>query len=459
MIYSSMLFVYGFFPLSLLIYYAVPKKYSEKVLLGLSAVFCGVMSLYFLIFMVFYILFNYSMCRIIEFLKKKKSIPEVPLASMIILDITVIFAFRTPYMEWFSDMIHAPDGFFPIGISFFTLSVIGTLIDVYKGKQKTEPDIVRFALYIVFFPKLIMGPVMRYSTFCKKIDKQQRGLSEIGTGVSIFVKGLAKKVIFADTLFMLYSAVNNTEGTRCTSLTALLGIAAYLFCLYFNMSGFADMGNGIAWCFGYRFPKSFCYPLFSKKVRLFMSRWLTQVNMWFRRYAEKPIASVCRKKWLKTAVFVLAWGITGFWYTFTLNGFAGGFFIGIVLLAEGRFAGQNNMKITGITYTFAVSMLWAVSLSCSSISSSFRYISALFGRNGLADSLSLYLFKSYIPVLILSVLFSVDIFGKLTKKIGAKKYFDTVFTLFTPIIVLGMLVLCTIFMSSDGVSEMMQFRF
>ncbi len=459
MAYSSLLFIYGFFPLSLLIFYAVPKKHSEKALLALSAVYCGITSLYFLIFMALYIFFNYSMCRITQFLKEKESIAEVPLASMIVLDITAIFTFRTPYMEWFGDMLHAPDAFFPIGISFFTLSAIGTLIDVYKGKHKAEKNIVRFSLYIMFFPRLIMGPLLRYSTFCKIMDKQNSGLSSIGKGIGIFVKGLAKKVIVADTLYMLYSAANRADTEKVTALTAFLGVLAYLLCLYFNMSGFADMGCGIAECFGIHFPRSFNYPLFSKKICYFRGRWLTQLNFWFRRYAEKPITFICRKKWLKMTVFAFVSGMVGFWYTFSFNGFTAGFFIGTAMLIESRFANRTTLNFTGIAYTAAASLIWAVFLSTSGLKDAFGCFSELFGRYGLADSLSIYLLRKYIPIIILSLFASTDLFGKLMKKAEKNKHTGKAVLIFTPAVILGLLAVCTVLISADGYSEMIQFRF
>ncbi len=459
MIYSSLLFIYGFFPLSLLIFYAVPKKYSEKVLFGLSAVYCGLSSLYFLVFMAVYIFLNYSMCRITEFLKEKESIAEVPLASMIILDVTAIFTFRAPYMKWYGDMIHAPDAFFPIGISFFTLSAIGTLIDVYSGKQKAERDFVRFSLYIMFFPRLIMGPLLRYSTFSRVLDKRNTGLTSIGKGIGIFAKGLAKKVIVADTLYMLYSAANMTNSSGTASLTAVLGIIAYLLCLYFNMSGFADMGNGIAECFGYHFPKSFNYPLFSRKISYFRGRWLTQVNFWFRKYAEKPITFVCKKKWLKMTVFVLISGMTGFWYTFSLNGFAAGFFIGTVILIESRFANINTLNVTGSAYTLVAALIWTIFLSTKNLADAFGYIPVLFGKYKIADSLSVYLLKEYCLIIVLSVFASTKIFSRLMKKAKKNKYTERAILILTPIVTLGLIAVCTVLMSADGSSEMMQFGF
>ncbi len=458
MIYSSLPFIYVFLPVSIFLFFVVPKKYSEYLMLALSAVFCGFLSLYLLFFMIVYIFLNFSMCRIIEYLKKNKTIAEVPLASMIVLDITALFSFRAPYMKWFADMIHAPEGVFPIGISFFTLSMIGTLIDVYKGKIKAERNIVRFALYIMFFPRLIMGPLLRYGSFVKIMDSSKRSPETLGEGLILFIKGLAKKVIAADSLYMLYSAAARIESGKLTSLTAFMGLMAYLLCLYFNLSGFADMGNGVSLCFGYKFPQSFSYPLFSRRVRIFMSRWLSQVNMWFRRYAVKPLMTVSRKKWVKSLIFIFVWSLIGFWYTFSLNGFAAGMFIGIVIIIESRLLNQNIMEITGIIWTFAVALIWTAFISGNGLGDSLKYIAAVFGRNGLADSQSIYFIKSYSLVICGALFASTDIVKRLVKKAEGKKI-GNVFSVFIPFLAVGVLLVCTALMSSDGGSEMLLIRF
>lgn len=266
MIYSSLLFIYGFFPLSLLIYYAAGRKLRNGVLLILSMIFCGLISLYFLAFMILYTAVNFAACGFIEKKRPDKAWPSVCFALAVIFDIAAVFIFRTDLFSGLKSLIHVPDGFFPVGISFFTLSAVGTLIDVYCGRLKAERNIVNFGLYIMFFPRLFMGPVLRYSSFAKMLKNRRDGLNEIGIGFTIFVKGLAKKIIAADSLYMLYTAVRSIDIGTMTALTAWIGITAYLLCLYFTLSGFADMGVGIAYCFGFKFPQSFNYPLFSTRI-------------------------------------------------------------------------------------------------------------------------------------------------------------------------------------------------
>ncbi len=457
MAYSSLLFIYIFLPVSLIAFYAVPKKYREAVLLVLSMLYCAANSIYMLIFMLIFTLLNFTMSRITEFLREQKSIAEVALVSTVVIDITVIFGFRAPYMNWFSGMIRAPEGFFPLGISLYALSAIGTLIDVYKGKEKAEKNILRFALYIMFFPRLIIGPVMRYRTFRKMMKGESKGLEDIGTGLLIFIKGLAKKVLAADTLFTLYTAVKCTESHRMPLVTAWIGAAAYLLCLYFELSGFADMGAGVARCFGIVFPKCFNYPVFSTRVRLFAERWNTHAVLWFKRYISKPLRVQGKSKAAKIGAFLLAWALLGFWYNFNINGIVGGIFLGTVILAENRFRNRNTLKITGRIYTFVVAAIFAAFMSCGSVGLSLKYIASMLGAGGFADSQSWYFIRSYAVILAVCAFSASDLGRRILSAASKNKYTKPVFAA-VPVAAVIALSLCTAFLADKGFSEMLLIR-
>lgn len=457
MIYSSLQYIYGFLPLSLLIFFAVPKKYRELVLLGLSMVYCFSFSLYFLIFMAAYVILNYTMCRITEYLKSKKSIAEVAFASTVVLDITVLFAFRAPYMNWFAGMIRAPEGVFAVGISLFTLSVTGMLTDVYKGREKAETNIVRYALYVMFFPKLLIGPVMRYSTFRKAMKHRKTGLAEVGAGISVFVKGLAKKAIFADTLFMLYSAVSAPEGGRVPVVNAWLGVGAYMLGMYFELSGLADMGAGTARCFGLHFPACFRYPLFSRRINYFAARWNTPVVNWFRRHITLPLAASAKNGVARSAAFLAGWALMGFWYTFRASGIMAGILFGAAILVENRFRSKSTMKITGVIYTLIISAVCVSVFSLESSSKLIRHFGTLLGSGGFADSSTLYLIREYTFILIAAAYFSSALTHKLIRRISKMKAADKI-GLIQPIVIAALLVVCTVLLAGSGSSQQLFLR-
>lgn len=452
MVYSSLLYIYGFLPAALLLYYITPKKLRELVLLLLSMLFCSMISLYFLIFLAVFICVNYGCVRLINRLRKNENLAAIPMTIGIIFDLLALFAFRTAYFSWLHRIIKAPDSFYPIGISFFTLSAIGTLIDAYKGKVKAEISFIRFALFIIFFPKIIMGPLLRYSTFSKIIDKRRSSLSGIGIGMTIFVKGFAKKVIAADNLYMLFQSVQAENAEDLSAATAWLGIIAYVFCLYFTLSGLADMGTGCAYCFGIRMPQSFNYPLLSPRIKYFAARWQSQVVQWFRRYITKPLYSICRRKIVREIIFVFGWALFGFWYTFELNGMICGSILGVFLIIEARLREKKIMELTGIFYTFLVVVLCAVFLSGDSPAYSGRYLLTMIGAYGnLADSQTFYLLKSYIVLILLAMYASTDLFRNLMVKSGKRKIQAAV-TIVSPLIVVALLIICTALISYSGSS-------
>lgn len=455
MVYSSLLYIYGFLPISLLLYYLTPKKCREITILLLSMIFCGMISLYFLIFIAVFTIINYFCIKLIDKFQKNEMLSSVPLVFGIIFDLLSLLAFRTEYFTWLHKLIKAPEGFYPVGISFFVLSAIGTLIDVYKKRLSCKCSIMRFSIYIMFFPKLMMGPLLRYGSFSKLLDSRKSSLSGIGVGMTVFIKGLAKKVIIADNLYMLYRSVQSSNFEDISAVTAWLGIIAYIFCLYFTLSGIADMGTGIAYCFGICLPHSFNYPLLSSRIKYFGARWQSQVVQWLRRYITKPLYNSCEKKWLKEVISILGWSIFGFWYKFDLNGLVFGALIGAFIIIEARLREKKIMEFTGIFYTFLIVILCSVFLSGSSISYSIKYLLIMIGGNAtIADSQAFYLTKSYIVLILLAMYASTDLFRNMMTRSGKKKL-KIALNIVSPIMVTVLLIICTALLSYSGSSEML----
>ena len=454
MIYSSLLFVYVFFPVSLLLYYVTPEKYSNITLLALSVIFCGMNGAAYLLFLASYTALNFGFCHLIGKYRKNKFIAKGMLTLALVLDISVIFIFRSDFFSAYRELMSIPEVFFPVGISFFTLSAVGTLADVYSGRTEPEKNIVYFALYMMFFPRIIMGPPMRYSGFRKMLRHRKSGLADIGTGLSLFVKGFAKKVIAADTLYSLYNAASGVEIEKMPALTAWLGAVSFLLCFYFTISGFSDMGAGISCCFGFRISKSFNYPVFSPNVRCFTARWHMQVSQWFRRYVTKPLSSLCVKKIYRDIIIIAAGGLFGFWYTFDIGGTVSGLIWSTAVVVETRFIKEKQLQITGLLYTFILALVCSVFMSGGGLVYSMKYLFAMIGGNRLlADSQSLYLLKSYVLILIVSMYSAASFFRNIMVHSRRKKI-QNIITALSPLIVLSAMILCTVLISYRGSSDM-----
>lgn len=457
--YSSILFIYGFLPLSLGIYAITPRKLKDAALLLLSMVFVGFFGLRYLAFLGVYTVVNYAAARLTCALRRKNSRYKlVPFAAGILFDVIAIFVSRMEYFSWISRKLRFPDAFFPVGISLFTLSAVGCLLDVYGGRLKADRNFIRFALYIMMFPRLLMGPVIRYDVFCRILRDRRTGLQELGTGLTVFIKGLAKKVIAADTLYTLCTAVKASDVSELSAVTAWLGAVAYMLCLYFTLSGVADMGLGIGQCFGLRFPQSFNYPMFRSRIKYFAEKWHVQLIHWFRRYVTRPLSSRTNNRYARKLIFIGAWTLVGFWYSFSICGAVWGALMGAAMIVENRLSGLKMLKATGIIYTFILTTVFAVFLSGDSIGYSLEYLLAMIGANRfLADGLTLYLLRSYLVVLLITMYASTDLFRNMMIRSGRTR-FGAVTAAAAPVISLILLVVCTALMAYKGGSEMIIFR-
>ena len=370
-------------------------------------------------------------------------------------DIFVLFAFRTERFDLVYKAIGLHEGFYVIGISFFTLSALGYLIDVFNGKICSEKNIIRYSLYIMMFPRLLLGPVLRYDIFTRIMNGRKSGLKELGKGLTVFIKGLAKKVLAADTLYALYIAVRAYDNKEMSAVTAWLGIIAYILCLYFTLSGISDMGVGIGYCFGYKFPQSFNYPMFSSRIRYFAAKWHVQVIHWFRNYITKPFSSAKKNTYLSKIVFIGAWTLAGFWYGFSFSSAIWGVLMGSAIVVESSLRKSRMLKATGIIYTFLLVTSFSVFLANDRVADSFSFLFAMIGVNrSLTDGLTLYLLRSYLVVLLVTMYASTDLFRNMlvrSRRVFLRKVFSTA----TPVVMIILLAICTALLSASGSSEML----
>lgn len=456
MTYSSLLFIYIFLPVSLGIYCLVPKKIKDMVLLLESMVFCSFYGIKLLAFMIAYCAVNYVLALFIYSAKTK--LKHIPLVLGILFDVLMLLAFRSGYFSYIRDLMRIPGNIFPLGISLFTLSAIGCLADVYSGHVKADKNFIRFSLFIMMFPRLIMGPVMSYDSFALAMRRKRVNLSEIGAGITVFVKGLAKKIIIADPLFTLCYDVQSTERGGLSAASAWMGAAAYLLCLYFTLSGFSDMGTGIGRCFGLKFPNSFNYPIFSGKIRIFASKWHIQAIQWFRKYITRPLSSNTENRLISKLIFIGVWTLAGFWYGASAGAAFWGMLMGTAIVIENSSRKLKFIKSNGMIYTVPLIVIFSVFLACGDITYAWSYLRTMAGGSGiLADSVTAYLFRSYIAVFLIAVYASTDLFKNMITRIKKSRY-GFVLTVISPVAVLALLVICTAMMSYSGRSDDMIIR-
>ena len=222
----------------------------------------------------------------------------------------------------------------PIGISFYTFQTMSYSIDIYRGLVRPQKNPITLALYVTLFPQLIAGPIVRYETIVKELQHRTLNITQFSDGVRIFIIGLGKKVLIANTIGELWFEIQSQSISELTILTAWLGIIAFAFQIYFDFSGYSDMAVGLGKMFGFNFPRNFSYPYISKNVSEFWRRWHISLGSWFRDYVFIPLGGSKKGKFVTYRNLFIVWGITGLWHGASWNFVMWGLYFGIIIAIE-----------------------------------------------------------------------------------------------------------------------------
>ena len=337
MIFASLIFLYLFLPLNLLLYFfskSTPVK--NAVLLVFSLVFYAWGRPAWMLLLVLTAWLDFRNARSIE---KHRGTwrAKAAFAASLVFDIGVFVLFK--YSGFFAENINAlfgsmlpvPEFELPIGISFYTFQTLTYVIDVYRGDCKAQPRFSCYLLYLSMYFQLVAGPIVRYTDVQKEIGARAHSVSSAYAGMQRFICGLAKKVILADTAGVLAKKYMEADPASLPTLAAWLGSLMYIVQLYFDFSGYSDMAIGLGRIFGFRFPENFNYPYISKSVSEFWRRWHMTLGSFFRDYVYIPLGGNRRHVFLN--LFVV-WLLTGFWHGASWNFIFWGLYNGVFIALE-----------------------------------------------------------------------------------------------------------------------------
>lgn len=463
MLFSSLTFLFGFLPIMILLYFIIKNRtYRNIVLCIFSMIFYAWGEPKYIILMLFSILFNYLMALLIDKSKKRKLI----FALTIIINISLLFVFK--YLDFgilslnniFNVNIPLSNIALPIGISFYTFQIMSYVIDVYKKEVKVQKNIINLATYIVLFPQLIAGPIVRYQTVADEIMNRKENLNDFICGVKRFVIGLSKKVLIANQMALIADIAFNNVG-KYGSLFSWIGILAYTFQIFYDFSGYSSMAIGLGRMFGFHFLENFNYPYISLSVQDFWSRWHISLSTWFKDYVYIPLGgNRCSKiKWIRN--FMIVWLLTGLWHGASWNYVLWGVFYGIILLLEKMYLSKylNKLpKILRYLITMFVIMIGWTIFRADNIDILFSYIKSLFSFTKtdflilVVDNFNiLYLFLFFIP----AIIFCFPIIPKLRVKYENKIWFVLLECLITGILFF----LCISMLVSSTYNPFIYFKF
>ena len=470
MVFSSLFFVFGFLPIALALYYLVPMKAKNLMLLAVSLVFYAWGEPVYVVLMVLSIAINYAAGREIGALVEtgQKARAKTALLSTVVVDLGVLGFYK--YAGFFVQNFNAispvdipdPDLALPIGISFYTFQVLSYIIDVYRGHVEAQRNIITFGAYVTMFPQLIAGPIVRYSDVEAQLKERSVSAEDFASGICRFVVGLGKKVLLANQIGALWDQIYALGG-ETSVLMAWLGAIAYTFQIYFDFSGYSDMAIGLGRIFGFKFPENFRYPYESKSITEFWRRWHITLSTWFKEYLYIPLGGNRKGMARQILNLLIVWALTGFWHGAGWNFVMWGLYYFLFLVLEKLFMLKVLDKLPAFVrhiYALFIIVIGWVIFACDDTSVLLPYLGSMFGANGLTGGLDLYLLTTRAALLVILCIASTQLPKRLAAFVGRKLCLgeESAFCIKAAATIL-LLALCMMFLVVDSYNPFLYFRF
>lgn len=388
--FTSLIFLFVFFPLFLITYFGFKKRNTRNIILFLFSLFFYAWGEFIYVFLVlFSIIINYYLTNNIA-----KSKNKMLFILTLIFNIGILVVFKyTPFLvqsfnTLFSLDIRVPNIALPIGISFYTFQMLSYVVDVYRGKVKSQANIVYLGCYIIAFPQLIAGPIVRYETIEDELTNRKENMADFTIGVRRFMIGLIKKVLIANAVGLVAENILSQNASVYGLVGSWVAMIFYSLQILFDFSGYSDMAIGIGKMLGFNYIENFDYPYISKSITEFWRRWHISLGSFFRDYVYIPLGGNRVK--LPRFIFniLVVWALTGLWHGASINFVLWGLYYGIILLLEKLVLKKFLTKIPDIfkhLYAIIIIILgWVLfkSLTFSEISSIYK---AMFGLYGIGN--------------------------------------------------------------------------
>lgn len=349
----------------------------------------------------------------------------------------------------------------PVGISFFTFQSMSYTIDLYLRNIKVQKSFLNFSSYVSLFPQIVAGPIVRYEQVAGELESRAVTVPKISAGAALFVKGLAKKVLLANNVGVIWTQVKAMDYGSISAATAWLGILAFTFQIYFDFSGYSDMASGLGKMLGFEFPKNFDHPYISKSVSEFWRRWHITLGSWFRSYVYIPLGGNRCGAAKTYRNLIIVWALTGLWHGASWNFVLWGLYFGLLIIIERIGFGKVLEKLpswVSILYTFIAVVFGWVLFDTDTLSDAGHFIAAMFGAGGSAvDGYFKYTIVSNCFLLVMCILISGGVGSRISEYAGEKsRSFKAVST---AVLVTGGLLLCTAYLVDASYNPFLYFRF
>lgn len=457
MLFSSLIFIIFFLPIFLFLYYLVPFKYKNIILLLFSLIFYAWGEPKYIFLLIFVALLNYLSGLIIDKSNNKKT-RKYTMISCILLNIALLGFFK--YTNFIIDNLNSLGLKFdvlkialPLGISFYIFQTMSYTIDLYRKKVKVEKNFLNFLTYVSMFPQLVAGPIVRYEDVAKELKERTINFDSFSEGLFIFLTGLFEKVLIANNVGHLHSIIFG-DISNISLLTAWLGIIAYALQIYFDFNGYSTMAIGMGRMLGFNYPKNFNYPYIATSITDFWRRWHITLSSWFRDYVYIPLGGnrVNKLRWLINILIV--WALTGIWHGAAWNFAIWGIYFGVLLIIEKLFIGKYLEKLPKVLkhiYSLFFILIGWLIFFCDDLSLLGNYFSKIFINSNILDNEFIFYIKNYMIFLLSGIIFSIPFIKKIKM--------TRITHIFIAIVYIFLFIVCISQLCGDSYNPFLYFRF
>lgn len=464
MVFSSLVFMFAYLPITLLAYYLVPRQGRNIFLFIVNLIFYGWGEPRLVLLMVFNIFFNYIGGWLVDKYRADAKKKKLFLILTCVLDIGILAVFK--YTGMITETLNMLPFLnipelqisLPIGISFYTFQTMSYVIDVYRDDAPVSKNFINFGTYVALFPQLIAGPIVRYRDVAEQLVNRRETLEMFTKGVKLFMVGLAKKVIIANTMGTLTTNIFATTDENGVVGT-WVGMIAYTFQIYFDFSGYSDMACGLGNMMGFEFLKNFNYPYIAKSITDFWRRWHISLSTWFKEYVYIPLGG--NRKGVKRQILNLfiVWGLTGLWHGAAYNFVLWGLYYGLLLILEKfvlkKFLDRLPSFVQHIYTLFIIIIGWGL-FYFTDVGQLGEFMVDLFNfGNGICGDQAFNLIMSNLPMLIVAAVASTPLATMLYTRFEHRRFMWIPETLYC----IGVLAVSTASLVNQSYNPFLYFRF
>ncbi len=464
MVFSSLVFMFAYLPITLLAYYLVPRQGRNIFLFIVNLIFYGWGEPKLVLLMVFNIFFNYIGGWLVDKYRADAKKKKLFLILTCVLDICILAVFK--YTGMITETLNMLPFLnipelqisLPIGISFYTFQTMSYVIDVYRDDAPVSKNFINFGTYVALFPQLIAGPIVRYRDVAEQLVNRRETLEMFTKGVKLFMVGLAKKVIIANTMGTLTTNIFATTDENGVVGT-WVGMIAYTFQIYFDFSGYSDMACGLGNMLGFEFLKNFNYPYIAKSITDFWRRWHISLSTWFKEYVYIPLGG--NRKGVKRQILnlLIVWGLTGLWHGAAYNFVLWGLYYGLLLILEKfvlkKFLDRLPSFVQHIYTLFIIIIGWGL-FYFTDVGQLGEFMVDLFNfGNGICGDQAFNLIMSNLPMLIIAAVASTPLATMLYTRFEHRRFMWIPETLYC----MGVLAVSTASLVNQSYNPFLYFRF